>query len=373
MSTTEVPSTAADPLAARQDALLERLNESLTAMMELCTVYLGERLGLYAALAANGPLTSAELAAATGTHERYAREWLEQQTLAGNLEAENPEAGPAHRRFQLPPEHVEALADPASLNYWVPQARLGVAVALPLQAVLEAFRTGGGVPFEAYGADAREGMADSSRVAYLQLMGTEWLPAMPDVHARLQADPPARVADIGMGAGWSSIGVARAYPKAQVDALDLDEASVALARRNVAEAGLGDRVRVERRDAGDPALAGRYDLVTAFFCLHDMTNPVAALRAMRQLAGDDGTVLVADGRVAERFLDEETNRDVERSFYGFSVLHCLPVGMTESPAAGTGTVMRPDVLRGYVRDAGFRGAEILPVDDTWTSFYRLLV
>jgi hypothetical protein len=102
-----------------------------------------------------------------------------------------------------------------------------------------------------------------------------------------------------------------------------------------------------------------------------MTDPVSALTAMRQLAGDDGTVLVADGRAAEQFLGEETNRDVERQLYGFSVLHCLTVAMAEPPAAGTGTVMRPDVLRGYAREAGFREVEILPVDDAWSAFYRL--
>jgi SAM-dependent methyltransferase len=340
-------------------------------MMELAAVYLGERLGLYAALAANGAMTSAELAAVSGTHERYVREWLEQQTLAGILEADNPQAGPSERRFLLSPGHSEVLADPTSLNYWAPQARLGIAAVLPIHAVLEAFRTGGGVPFSAYGQDLREAMSDASRVGYQQLMGTEWLVAMPDVHARLQADPPARVADIGMGAGWSSVAIARAYPNVHVDAFDLDEASVDLARRNVAEAGLSERVRVQLRDAGDPDVAGTYELVTAFFCLHDMTDPVAALKTMRQLAGDDGTVLIADGRAAEQFLGEETNRDVERQFYGFSVLHCLPVGMTEPPAAGTGTVMRPEVLRGYAREAGFRDVEILPVDDTWSAFYRL--
>jgi SAM-dependent methyltransferase len=371
MTAADVPALPADPAAARRDALLERLTQALTGMVELGAVALGERLGLYAALAAGGAMTSAELAAATGTHERYAREWLEQQTLAGMLEAEHAQAEPAERRFRLPPGHAEALADPGSVNYWAPQARWGIATLRPIDAVLEAFRTGGGVPYEAYGADFREGMAEASREAYLQLMGSEWLPAMPDVHARLQADPPARVADIGMGAGWSSIAIARAYPTVRVDAFDLDEASVDLARRNVAEAGLSERVQVQRRDAADPALAGHYDLVTAFFCLHDMTDPVAALKAMRQLAGDDGAVLVVDSRVAEQFLGEETDRDVERQHYGFSVLHCLPVAMTEPPAAGTGTVMRPAVLRGYARTAGFREVEILPVDDAWSAFYRL--
>jgi SAM-dependent methyltransferase len=371
MSATDAPAPPIDPIAARRDALLERLNQALTDMMELGAVYLGERLDLYKALAANGALTSAELAAATGTSERYVREWLEQQTLAGILEAENPQAGPSARRFRLPPGHADVLADPTSLSYWAPQARMGVAAVLPIHEVLEAFRTGGSVPFAAYGADLREGMSDASRVGYQEFMGTEWLPAMADVHARLQADPPARVADIGMGAGWSSIAMAQAYPAVRVDAFDLDAASVELARRNVAEAGLSERVQVQQRNAADPDLAGHYDLVTAFFCLHDMTDPVAALEAMRQLAGEDGTVLVADGRAAEHFLGEETDRDVERQFYGFSVLHCLPVAMTEPPAAGTGTVMRPDVLRGYAREAGFRDVEILPVDDAWSAFYRL--
>jgi SAM-dependent methyltransferase len=370
MSATDAPTVVADPIAERRDALLDRLNQSLTGMLELCTVYLGERLGLYMALAANGAMTSAELAAATGTHERYAREWLEQQTLAGILEAENPDAAAADRRFRLPPGHAEALADATSLNYWAPQARLGVSVVLPLPALREAFRSGDGVPYAAYGDEAREGIAESGRNAFLQLMG-EWLAAMPDVHARLQAQPPARVADVGVGAGWSSIGIAQAYPIATVDAFDLDAKSVQLARQNVAAARMSDRVRVERRDAGDPTLAGKYDLVTIFFCLHDMSDPVAALRTARDLAGEDGTVLVVDPRVAERFLGEETNHDVERQYYSFSVLHCLPVGMTEPPAAGTGTVMRPDVLRGYARAAGFRDVELLPVDDDWSAFYRL--
>jgi SAM-dependent methyltransferase len=372
VSAIDVPVAVPDASAARRDALLERLNQSLTDMVEICTVYLGERLGLYSALATSGSLTSSELATATDTHERYAREWLEQQTLAGILEVEDVRAIPSERRFRLPPGHAEALADPTSLNYWAPQARLGVSVVLPVHAVMEAFRTGGGVPFAAYGADLRDGLSDATRVSFLHLMGTEWLPAMPDVHVRLQSDPSARVADLGIGAGWSSIAIARAYPNVHVDAFDLDAASVELARRNVDEAGLGDRVQVHRRDAGDPALAGSYALVTAFNCIHDMTDPVAALRAMRQLAGDEAAVLVVDGRVAEQFLGEETNWDVERQSYGFSVLHCLPVGMTEAPAVGTGNVMRPDILRGYARDAGFSDVQMLPIDDDWSAFYRLL-
>jgi SAM-dependent methyltransferase len=181
------------------------------------------------------------------------------------------------------------------------------------------------------------------------------------------------VADIGMGAGWSTIGIARAYPKISVDAFDLDEASVALARRNVTEAGLDDRVRVHRRNAGDASLAADYDLVMAFYCLHDMSDPLSALRAMRRLAGERGTVLIADGRAAEQFLGPDTIGDVERQSYGISLVHCLPVAMAEQPSAAIGTVMRPEVLRGLAHEAGFREVEMLPIDDDWSAYYRLRV
>jgi len=193
--------------------------------------------------------------------------------------------------------------------------------------------------------------------------------AMPDVHARLRAEPPARVADVGCGAGWSSIGLAQSYPRALVDGFDLDGPSIALARANAEAAGVGDRVQFHLRDAGDPQLAGRYQLVTAFECVHDMSRPVAALRAMRLLAGDGGAVLVADERVGDAFT--AAGNDVEWMMYGWSILHCLPVGKADSESAETGTVLRPDTLRRYAAEAGFRAVEVLPIEHPFFRFYRL--
>ena len=245
----------------------------------------------------------------------------------------------------LPAGHAEVLGDRLSDTYWGAGVRFLVGLTRPLPAVLEAFRTGGGVPFAAYGADLREGLADGSRLGSRWLI-TEAVPAaLPDVHARLQADPPARVADLGCGAGWASIAIARAYLKTTVDGFDLDVASVALASRNVAEAGVQDRVHIIQRDAADPALAGRYDLVLASAVVHDTPQPVAMLQTMRRLAGDAGVVLVSEPKSGERFLDAASNVEVERSHFAISVLHCLPVGMAEQPSAGTGTMMRPDILR----------------------------
>jgi len=192
---------------------------------------------------------------------------------------------------------------------------------------------------------------------------------MADVHARLQADPPARVADIGMGLGWSSIALAEGYPNIQVDGFDLDTASVEAASANAATSAAADRVKFHVRDAGDPALAGQYDLAMAIECIHDMPNPVSVLRAMRRLVGNRGPVLVVDEEVADRFI--APGDDVERYMYGFSILHCLPVGMVDQPSVATGTVIREATMRHYAEEAGFTQIELLPVEHDFFRFYRL--
>jgi 2-polyprenyl-3-methyl-5-hydroxy-6-metoxy-1,4-benzoquinol methylase len=361
---------SASPSADRREALVGRLTEAALSTMELCCVYVGDRLGLYRALRSGLPTTAAELAVAADIDPRYAREWLEQQAVAGILEVDSA-ADPEAQRYSLPAEHAEVLLDRDSLNWFAPVVQLVVGITRPLPALLEAFRSGGGISWSAFGADPREGQAGQNRPAFLKLLGTEWLPAIPDIHARLAGDPPARIADVACGAAWSSIAMARAYPKVRVDGFDSDEASVALARANVAEAGLAGRVTISTRDAGDPALVGRYDLVTIFEALHDMSRPVEALRTVRGLLAEGGAVLVMDERVAETFT--APGDAIERMMYGFSVLCCLPTGLAEQPSAGTGTVMRPATLRRYALEAGFGDVEILPIANDLFRFYRLHV
>jgi 2-polyprenyl-3-methyl-5-hydroxy-6-metoxy-1,4-benzoquinol methylase len=351
-----------------QDALVARMADATLAFLETLTMYVGERLGLYRALAEGGPATPREVAQRTGTHERYVREWLEQQAACGLVEVEDPADDASARRYRLPPAHADVLVDRESLRFQAARPMSLVAVARRLPALLEAFRTGGGV----VGLDDEEGrtaQAELGRASFLQLLGATWLAAIPDVHARLSDDPPARVADFGCGGGWSSIALARAYPRVRVVGFDVDASSIALARSNAVESGVSDRVTFEVKDAGDPELAGRYDLVMAFETLHDMPRPVEALRTMRRLAGDAGAVVVADEKVAETF--EAPADPVTRLNYGWSVLACLPSGMTGEAAAGTGAVMRPATLEAYARQAGFAAVEVLPVPhDAW-RFYRL--
>lgn len=354
----------------RRDALVEAIFQATVGAQELQHIYLGDRLGLYTALAELDSATPAELAAAAGIAPRYAREWLEQQAVAGVLDLVLDSTDPDARRFRLPAAAVEVLCDPDSLYFVAPLAQLSVSIAQTLPQVMAAFLNGGGVAYEAYGADIREGIERVNRPMFRNQLAREWIPAMPDIHERLSgAEPPARVADLGCGSGWSTVAIADGYPRAWVDGIDIDEASIESARHVAADAGVADRVTFFQRDAADPALAGRYDLVTLFETLHDMAHPVEVLTAARGMLAPGGAVLVGDERVAEDFT--APGADLDRFNYGWSAVHCLAVAMVESDAAGTGTVIRPDTVRRYAREAGFSAVTVLPIEHDFWRFYRL--
>ena len=354
---------------ASTDALVERLFGAVIDTLEVASIHIGGRLGFYRSLADDGSATPAELAARTGTDERYVREWLEQQAVAGFLSVDDPEREPGERRYQLPEAHRPVFVDEEDLNYLTPLATLAIGVLRPIDALLDAYRSGGGVPYEAYGADTREGIGAINRPQFVNLVG-EWLASIPEVDARLRAEPPAKVADLACGTAWSSIAIARAYPQVFVDAIDVDSESIETARRNVTAAALAERVTPAVHDASDPELSGRYDLVTIFEALHDMNHPVEALRTARHMLAEGGSVLVADERVAERF--NAPGDEIERFSYGMSVLHCLAVGNLDDDSAATGTVIRPDTVRAYATDAGFDRIDVLPIENDFWRFYRLL-
>ncbi len=360
---------AADPRPAGDptERLAERLFHDAIGALELYTVYLGERLGLYRALSEGGPATPSELAERTGTAERYVREWLEHQATSGLLEVDDPRADAAVRRYRLPPEHVAVLADPDDLRYEAYKGVEIVRAARPLPQLVEAFRAGGApppLPWEP------EGRAEFNRALFLNLLGSQWLPAIPEVDRRLRREPPARVADVACGTGWSSIAMAQAYPEITVDGFDLDRDAVAIATRHAKASGVADRVAFLVADAARPEVSGRYDLVTIFEGLHDMPRPVDALLAVRAMLAEDGSVVVADELVEDEFT--APGSDWDRYHYGWSVLACLPSVMDDPRTAATGAVLRPATLRRYATAAGFRDVEILPIETAFWRFYRLL-
>lgn len=351
------------------EKLTERLETALLGAFDIASVYLGDRLGFYQSLANDGPATSTQLADRTGTAERYAREWLEQQAMTQILRVDDPAKPAQDRVFALPEGYEAVFVDPDSPLGMAHAAQSFVASFAPLPQLLAAYRTGAGVPYEDYGEDMAIGQARFSRPFGLHRLAGEYLPTIPDLDARLRADPPARVADIGMGAGWSSIGIARAYPRALVDGFDLDPYSVELATTHAHEFGVADRVRFQCRDAGDPALAANYDLALAVECIHDMADPAGVLAAMRRLVAPGGTVLIVDENAAETF--QPDGNPSERLLYGYSILQCLPVSLADRPSAATGAVMRPATFRHYANAAGYAAVEILPVNSDAFTFYRL--
>ena len=355
---------------AVRDAFVARLFTAGIQTMEVISVYVGDRLGLYRSLAADGAATSAQLSERTGIHERYAREWLEQQAAAGILKVEDPTRDPGGRSFSLPAEHVDVLTDPDSPYSMAPLARSIVACAKVLPDLLTAYRSGGGVEWADYGEDMIQAQGDFNRPWLKSSLGSELLPQIPDIHRRLQADPPARVADVASGVGWAAIAIAHAYPNVIVDGLDLDDASIVLARENAEATGVADRVTFHARDAGDPALAGNYDLVIMIEALHDLSHPVEVLRAMKAMVADGGAVIIADEKTADRFTAPAD--EVERLFYGYSILCCLPAAMTDQPSAATGTVMRESTLRSCAEQAGYGSVDVLDIGpDLLLRFYRL--
>jgi 2-polyprenyl-3-methyl-5-hydroxy-6-metoxy-1,4-benzoquinol methylase len=371
----EAPSTE-DEVAAQVGAYAERLLMTGLAGFEAMTIALGRDLGLYAVLGSREASTAVELAEAAAIAPRYAQEWLEQQAAAGWIQVTAPGAdvddGDA-RRFGLSVAAQECLTRPESLASVGPLFDFLPSMALVYPALRSAFRSGAGVAYADY--CVHDAQADFNRPAFLNLLASDWLPAIPGLTERLRR-PGARIAEIGCGEGWAAVAMARAFPEVHVDGFDVDDASVAAARRHAAESGVAERVRFEVSDVTadmlpEGAVAAGYDLVCAFEMIHDLARPVAALATMRRLAAPEATVLVVDEKVGEHF-EANTENPLERMFYAASVLHCLPVGLSGTDSSGTGAVMRPAVLERYATAAGFSAVHIVPIDFDVFRFYQLI-
>jgi 2-polyprenyl-3-methyl-5-hydroxy-6-metoxy-1,4-benzoquinol methylase len=343
-----------------------RLFGACLAAMELANVELGVRLGLYEAMAGAGAVTAADLAGRAGIAERYAREWLEQQAVAGVITVDDTSKPPHERRFELPNAHAHVMLDDDSEACMKPCAAVVPWVAKAIDIMVEEFRHGTGAAFGLF--DLHDLQAAFTRPVFVNHLTQNWLPALPDLQAKLEGGAPVRIAEIGCGEGLAAITIARAYPNAEIDGFDLDDASIAVAQGAAAATGVGDRVRFEVRDAADPTITGNYDLVMAIEMLHDVPDPVGILRTMRALAGETGAVLVVDERTEGSFT-VPTN-EMERLFYSFSTLHCLAVSMQDG-GVGTGTVIRSETVHRYATDAGFTTVETLDVEHPQFVLYRL--
>ncbi|MDW3179999.1 MAG: class I SAM-dependent methyltransferase [Acidimicrobiia bacterium] len=378
MSITSAPITAAepvdrgvlDPVATEEsiEIFADKVFNDLVGALNTYATTIGVTLGWYEALASGAPMTAGELATATDTDERYAREWLEQQTVSGYLTVVDASAPPADRRFSIEAEAAEIMTDRSSLAYMAPFPGLASSLGRSLPKVIEAYRSGDGFGWHEHDGGARCGQAEANRPMFLNVLGQEYLASVPSVRDAL--NDGGTVADVGCGLGWSSIGIALAYPTARVDGYDVDGPSIEQARINATEAGVADRVQFHIVDAADVQPAP-YDLVLALECVHDMSDPVSVLASMKRMTKPTGSVIVMDERVGETFTGEPD--PLESFMYCFSLICCLPDGRNAAESVATGTVMRPATLEQYAKDAGFSALEILDIENDFFRFYNLVL
>jgi 2-polyprenyl-3-methyl-5-hydroxy-6-metoxy-1,4-benzoquinol methylase len=365
----EMELTLNEKLIKDRDLFKDRLMRSALGVFDWFAIYLGDKLGLYDALVANGSMTALELSLATKTHSRYIQEWLEQQAVSGILNVEDDSLSASSLKFFVPIAHREILTERDSPNYLAPMGRLLAGVVKPLPQILDAYRSGCGIPFVDYGEDLCNGLADTNRAMFLSGMGL-WLGSILELDKRLN-NSNCFVADIGCGAGWSSIAIATHYPKVKVHGFDIDESSVKMAKSNATVFDIAERVDFFIKDIETTMPNRSYDLIIAFESIHDMPNPLAALQNMRKMAGEDGIVIVVDANVGQHFSSEGFG--VEWMMYGWSIFHCLPVSMCQHPSAAIGAVIRPQTIKTYSLNAGFSDVRILPIANPMFNFYHLVL
>lgn len=319
-----------------------RLLSDLATAMNAALVVVGDRLGLYQALAGGGALTAVELAWETGTEERYVREWLSAQAAAGYVSYEATTG-----RYYLPPEHVPALADTESPAFLAGGFQIAQALFAAVDRAVDNFRTGAGMAWGEHAACLFEGSDRFLRAGYLGHLTRSWVPALEDVEAKLRRG--ALVADVGCGPGTATLLLARAYPASRFFGFDTHAASIEQARARAAQTGLEDRVRFEVA-AGSAFPGNGYDLVAHFHALHLMGDPVAAARRARAALASDGTWMIVEAFAQERL--EANLNPVGRMFYAASTMLGVPASLAHEGVALGGQISEAG-LRGIAAEAGF--------------------
>jgi SAM-dependent methyltransferase len=309
----------------RLQEFMARALLDIGAVMSAAHVVIGDKLGLYRAMAGAGPISPGELAERTGTRERYVREWLNNQA-AGGYVTYNPTTG----GYELPPEQAYALTESSGPTFLPGAFQLALATLKAEPRICENFRTGAGLHWCEHDPELFAGVERFFRPKYVRHLVSSWIPALDGVEARLQAG--AQVADVGCGHGTSTILMAEAFPRSTFFGFDFHEGSIEAARERAAAAGVSDRVTFEVADATEYPGQG-YDLVAHFDCLHDMGDPVGAARRVRETLADDGTWMIVEPFAGDTV--QENLNPVGRIYYAASTLCCVPASLAHGgPALG---------------------------------------
>jgi SAM-dependent methyltransferase len=331
------------PDAAKLEQFVFRAVEEVGATLNTALVVMGDRLGLYRALAGAGALTPAELAARTGTAERYVREWLNAQAAGGFVSYH-----PAEAAYSLPPEQAVALCDEHSPAYLPGLFQNALGSLMDSPRITDAARSGAGVGWHEHNHDVHDGCERFFRPGYNANLVDSWLPALDGVVERLEQG--ARVADVGCGHGASTILMAQAFPNSTLVGSDYHDGSIETARERAESAGVADRVGFEIAPA-DGYSGENFDLVTMFDCLHDMGDPVGAARHVLRTLAPDGTWMIVEPAAGDRV--EDNLNAVGRAYYGFSTLLCTPASLSQDVGLALGAQAGPARIAQVVREAGF--------------------
>jgi SAM-dependent methyltransferase len=334
-------------MAVSEEAVQEFVHKAfgdIGGALTASLVVIGDRLGLYRALASDGPATPADLAARTQTAERYVREWCAAQAASGYL-TYDPKTG----RYTLPEAHAAALTDESS-----PACVLGgfqgmTAATRITPRIIEAFRSGQGVGWHEHDANLFEGTERFFRPGYNANLLSSWIPALEGVAQKLERG--AHVADVGCGHGASTIIMAQRYPRSTFVGFDYHEPSITRARKRAEEAGVGDRIRFEVAQAKTYPGRGEYDLVTFFDCLHDMGDPVGASTHVRESLKPDGTWMLVEPFAHDKL--EDNLNPLGRVFYSVSTLVCTPASLSQEVGLALGAQAGERRLRDVLSKAGF--------------------
>jgi SAM-dependent methyltransferase len=311
---------------AKLEAFMGQAVTDMGAITSAPLMVIGEKLGLYRAMAGAGPLSSSEVAERAGVAERSVREWLRNQAAGGYVSYD-----PDSDRYTLPDEHALALADEESPFYILGVYESIASLYADEDQILEAFRTGGGMGWHEHDHRLFRGTERFFRPGYKAHLVAEWIPALDGVQEKLERG--GKVADVGCGHGASTIIMAEAFPNSQFFGFDYHEASVARARELADEAGVGDRVQFATASAKDYPGEG-FDLVCVFDCLHDMGDPVGAAAHVRETLAEDGTWMIVEPFAGDSV--QENLNPVGRVFYGASTVICTPASLAQEVGLALG-------------------------------------
>jgi SAM-dependent methyltransferase len=340
-------------------ALARQVGIDFGAAMTVALAYIGDRLGIFRAMAEGAPMTSVEIARRTHLDERYVREWASTMAAAGYLDY-----SPADATFRMNAEQAMVLAEEDSTFFTAGAFQYAVTCYRQISKLTEAFKHGGGVPFADFGPEIVEAIERLFHVGYETWVAAQWIPAVDGIHERLITGGEA--AEVGCGAGQCIIPVASAYANSRFFGCDVDLRSIERARDKAVRAGIADRITFEQIAAETLPFVDRFDLVMAFNCVHDMAHPRAALAAIRRILKPDGAFMWSEADASGNL--EENLNPVGRMLYGASTMHCMTVSLADG-GEGLGVVVGESNARRMAVEAGFTSFEKLKIKNPYHQIF----